>query len=114
MMEVQLYHISNDSLYEDFGIDLLENIMVSRQLRWIGKIALMEETRLPLLRCVLFVCCTYRNVKGVVTSRVHTIKYKILFVSSSVGEFRKWRLGEYRRDSISPKIDTTDFIRKTN
>ena len=47
MMEVQLYRISNDSLYEEFGIDPLENIMVSRQLRWVGKIALMEETRLP-------------------------------------------------------------------
>eukprot|EP00957_Ditylum_brightwellii_P173385 13201197-Ditylum_brightwellii.AAC.1 len=47
MMEVQLYRISDDSLYKDFGIDPLENIIVSRQLRWIGRIALMEETRLP-------------------------------------------------------------------
>eukprot|EP00957_Ditylum_brightwellii_P063602 4828050-Ditylum_brightwellii.AAC.1 len=47
MMEVQLYRISNDSLYEEFGIDPLENIMLSRQLRWIGRIAFMEETRLP-------------------------------------------------------------------
>ena len=40
-------HISNESLYEDFRIDPVDNIMVSRQLRWIGKIALMEENRLP-------------------------------------------------------------------
>eukprot|EP00957_Ditylum_brightwellii_P152705 11624005-Ditylum_brightwellii.AAC.1 len=27
MMEVQLYRISNASLYKEFGIDLLENIL---------------------------------------------------------------------------------------
>ena len=47
MMEVQLYRITNEEIYEQFGIDPLENIMVSRQLHWIGKIACMEEKRLP-------------------------------------------------------------------
>eukprot|EP00957_Ditylum_brightwellii_P113715 8670234-Ditylum_brightwellii.AAC.1 len=53
-MEVQLYCISNDSLYEEFGIDPLENIMVSCQLQWIGRITLMEETRLP---CKFLAAC---------------------------------------------------------
>ena len=44
MMEVQLYRISNEEIYKEFGIDPLENILVSRQLKWIGKIALMPET----------------------------------------------------------------------
>ena len=47
MMEVQLYRISNEEIYKEFGIDPLENILVSRQLKWIGKIALMPENRLP-------------------------------------------------------------------
>eukprot|EP00957_Ditylum_brightwellii_P130330 9941951-Ditylum_brightwellii.AAC.1 len=47
MMEVQLYRISKNDLYEEFGIDPLENIMVSCQLHWIGKIACMDEKRLP-------------------------------------------------------------------
>eukprot|EP00957_Ditylum_brightwellii_P006836 517742-Ditylum_brightwellii.AAC.1 len=47
MMEVQLYRISNEDLYEKSGIDPLENIMVSRQLCWIGKIVCMDEKWLP-------------------------------------------------------------------
>eukprot|EP00957_Ditylum_brightwellii_P026331 1991787-Ditylum_brightwellii.AAC.1 len=46
-MEVQLYRISNEEIYKEFRIDPLENILVSRQLKWIGKIALMPENRLP-------------------------------------------------------------------
>eukprot|EP00957_Ditylum_brightwellii_P019452 1467575-Ditylum_brightwellii.AAC.1 len=46
-MEVQLYHISNDDLYEEFGIDPLETIMISCQLHWIGKIACIDEKHLP-------------------------------------------------------------------
>eukprot|EP00957_Ditylum_brightwellii_P187412 14273058-Ditylum_brightwellii.AAC.1 len=47
MVEVQLYRTSNADLYEEFGINPLENIMVSWQLRWLGKITCMEETCLP-------------------------------------------------------------------
>eukprot|EP00957_Ditylum_brightwellii_P162792 12396825-Ditylum_brightwellii.AAC.1 len=47
MMEVQMYRLSNEFLYKEFCIDPTNNIMASRQLRWLGKIALMEETRLP-------------------------------------------------------------------
>mmetsp|Transcript_28684 Transcript_28684/g.41696 ORF Transcript_28684/g.41696 Transcript_28684/m.41696 type:complete len:107 (-) Transcript_28684:3048-3368(-) len=46
-MEVQMYGLSNEFLYKEFCIDPIKNIMASRQLRWLGKIALMEETRLP-------------------------------------------------------------------
>eukprot|EP00957_Ditylum_brightwellii_P050479 3828000-Ditylum_brightwellii.AAC.1 len=46
-MEVQMYQISNKSLYTEFYINLLKNIITSHQLQWQGKIALMEESRLP-------------------------------------------------------------------
>ena len=42
-----MYRMTNEFLYEEFRIDPLENILASRQLRWLGKIARMEETRLP-------------------------------------------------------------------
>eukprot|EP00957_Ditylum_brightwellii_P077332 5876697-Ditylum_brightwellii.AAC.1 len=47
MVEVQMYCMSNKFLYEEFCIDPMENIIASRQLRWLGKAARMEETRLP-------------------------------------------------------------------
>ena len=43
MVEVQNEHLSNTILYQKFSIDTIEDIMVSRQLRWIGKIARMPE-----------------------------------------------------------------------
>eukprot|EP00957_Ditylum_brightwellii_P038858 2937287-Ditylum_brightwellii.AAC.1 len=46
-MEVQMYGLSNEFLYEEFKIDPIDNIMASQQLCWLGKIAQMEETRLP-------------------------------------------------------------------
>eukprot|EP00957_Ditylum_brightwellii_P040658 3077146-Ditylum_brightwellii.AAC.1 len=47
MMEVQMYRMSNEFLYEELCIDPMENILASRQLHWLGKVALMTETRLP-------------------------------------------------------------------
>eukprot|EP00957_Ditylum_brightwellii_P146761 11172932-Ditylum_brightwellii.AAC.1 len=47
MMEVQMYCMSNEFICEEFHIDPMENILASRQLRWLGKVARMEETRLP-------------------------------------------------------------------
>eukprot|EP00957_Ditylum_brightwellii_P041893 3173027-Ditylum_brightwellii.AAC.1 len=47
MADVQNQRITNSSLYTSFNIDPIENIVASRQLRWIGKIALMSESRLP-------------------------------------------------------------------
>ena len=47
MMEVQMYCMTNEFLHEEFCIDPMENILASRQLRWLGKVARMEEKRLP-------------------------------------------------------------------
>ena len=47
MTEVQAQHISNSEVYKEFVIDPVEDIIVSRQARWIGKIAEMEESRMP-------------------------------------------------------------------
>eukprot|EP00957_Ditylum_brightwellii_P182954 13935540-Ditylum_brightwellii.AAC.1 len=46
-MEVQMYNLSNEFLYKELCIDPSENIMASRQLCWLGMLALTEETRLP-------------------------------------------------------------------
>ena len=43
MMEVQLYRISYNDLYDEFGIDWFENIMVSHPLHWIRKIVCMDK-----------------------------------------------------------------------
>eukprot|EP00957_Ditylum_brightwellii_P102129 7785538-Ditylum_brightwellii.AAC.1 len=42
-----MYRLSSEFLYEEFKIDPIDNIMASRQLRWLGKIAQMDETPLP-------------------------------------------------------------------
>ena len=47
MVEVQTQHITNEQVYSHFTIDSIKSIFVSRQLRWIGKIAMMEESCLP-------------------------------------------------------------------
>eukprot|EP00957_Ditylum_brightwellii_P149765 11405447-Ditylum_brightwellii.AAC.1 len=47
MMEVQAYRIPNKAIYTEFNIDPVEHILASRQLRWISKIAHMDESRLP-------------------------------------------------------------------
>eukprot|EP00957_Ditylum_brightwellii_P048131 3653270-Ditylum_brightwellii.AAC.1 len=47
MMEIQIYCMSNKFLYKEFCIDPMENILGSTQLGWLGKVARMEETRLP-------------------------------------------------------------------
>uniref|UniRef100_A0A7S2I8R2 Endonuclease-reverse transcriptase n=2 Tax=Helicotheca tamesis TaxID=374047 RepID=A0A7S2I8R2_9STRA len=47
MAEVQENRIRNVDLYPMFEIDPIDNIVASRQLRWLGKIAMMKETRLP-------------------------------------------------------------------
>eukprot|EP00957_Ditylum_brightwellii_P163034 12414826-Ditylum_brightwellii.AAC.1 len=45
--DVQNQGITNSSLYTSFNIDPIENNVASRQLRWIGKIALMPKSHLP-------------------------------------------------------------------
>eukprot|EP00957_Ditylum_brightwellii_P186026 14163289-Ditylum_brightwellii.AAC.1 len=45
-MEVQMYSLTNEFLYEDFCINPVANIMASRQLCWLGKIAHIKETQL--------------------------------------------------------------------
>eukprot|EP00957_Ditylum_brightwellii_P043782 3320746-Ditylum_brightwellii.AAC.1 len=47
MVEVQTQRITNEQVYSRFSIDSIKSIVVSRQLRWIGKIATMEESCLP-------------------------------------------------------------------
>ena len=47
MVEIQEQQIRNESLYERFQVDSIESIAASRQLCWIGKIALMKESCLP-------------------------------------------------------------------
>jgi len=47
MIEVRDQQITNQQIYTKFNIDPIENIMVSRQLRWLGKIANMPDTRIP-------------------------------------------------------------------
>ena len=38
-----MYHMSNKFLYKAFCIDPMENILASRQLRWLGKVACMDK-----------------------------------------------------------------------
>eukprot|EP00957_Ditylum_brightwellii_P005609 429279-Ditylum_brightwellii.AAC.1 len=47
MVEFQTQRITNEQVYSCFTIDSIKSIVVSRQLRWIGKIAMMEESCLP-------------------------------------------------------------------
>eukprot|EP00957_Ditylum_brightwellii_P099540 7582634-Ditylum_brightwellii.AAC.1 len=46
-MEVQAYRISNKAIYAEFNINPVEHILASRQLRWISKVADIDESRLP-------------------------------------------------------------------
>eukprot|EP00957_Ditylum_brightwellii_P186989 14240851-Ditylum_brightwellii.AAC.1 len=61
MMEVQAYRISKEAIYAEFYIDPVEHILASRQLRWIGKVAHMRESRLPRK----FLAAWYRNPRPV-------------------------------------------------
>eukprot|EP00957_Ditylum_brightwellii_P150857 11487037-Ditylum_brightwellii.AAC.1 len=47
MMEVQAYWISNEAIYAEFCIDPVKRILASRQLQWLGKIAIMDKSCLP-------------------------------------------------------------------
>eukprot|EP00957_Ditylum_brightwellii_P142945 10892095-Ditylum_brightwellii.AAC.1 len=46
-MEVQAYRISEEAICAEFKIDPVKLILASRHLRWIGKIAHMDESCLP-------------------------------------------------------------------
>eukprot|EP00957_Ditylum_brightwellii_P026976 2039405-Ditylum_brightwellii.AAC.1 len=46
MMEIKIYCISKDFLYKEFCTNPMENFLASRQLYWLGKVALMEETKI--------------------------------------------------------------------
>eukprot|EP00957_Ditylum_brightwellii_P178830 13621594-Ditylum_brightwellii.AAC.1 len=47
MVEVQNQRITNEQVYQLFLIDPIQEIAISRQLRWIRKIAMMNESQLP-------------------------------------------------------------------
>eukprot|EP00978_Attheya_sp_CCMP212_P033890 scaffold139107_cov45-Attheya_sp.AAC.2 len=46
--QVQEYRITNESILETINLPSMENLVTKRQLRWLGKIARMDEKRLPL------------------------------------------------------------------
>jgi hypothetical protein len=46
--QVQEHHITNESILERINLPNMENLVAKRQLRWLGKIARMDEKRLPL------------------------------------------------------------------
>eukprot|EP00957_Ditylum_brightwellii_P059429 4511924-Ditylum_brightwellii.AAC.1 len=47
MVEVQTQRITNEQVYFRFTTDSIKSIVISRQLQWIGKISMMEESCLP-------------------------------------------------------------------
>eukprot|EP00957_Ditylum_brightwellii_P142649 10868564-Ditylum_brightwellii.AAC.1 len=47
MMEVHACWVSNKTIYAEFCIDPIEEVLASRQLQWLGKIALMDKSHLP-------------------------------------------------------------------
>eukprot|EP00978_Attheya_sp_CCMP212_P036234 scaffold162830_cov52-Attheya_sp.AAC.4 len=46
--EVQEKHIRNSDILSMFNLPPMENLIAKRHLRWVGKMARMKETRLPL------------------------------------------------------------------
>jgi hypothetical protein len=46
--EVQEKHIRNSDILSMFNLPAMENLIAKRHLRWVGKMARMEETRLPI------------------------------------------------------------------
>eukprot|EP00978_Attheya_sp_CCMP212_P043669 scaffold289028_cov40-Attheya_sp.AAC.1 len=48
MTQVKEDRISNHQILKQIDIPSMENIIAKRQLKWLGKIARMEETRLPI------------------------------------------------------------------
>eukprot|EP00957_Ditylum_brightwellii_P197262 15028804-Ditylum_brightwellii.AAC.1 len=80
MMEVQEYQISNKAIYAEFNIDPVERILASRQLRWISKIAHMDESCLP----KKFLAVWYRNPRPV-GRRQMTIRHSYIHVLRMIG-----------------------------
>eukprot|EP00957_Ditylum_brightwellii_P136541 10412638-Ditylum_brightwellii.AAC.1 len=81
MFEVQEKRIYNKNLYSMFNIDLLESIVTSRHLRWIGKIALMKESWLPRK----FLTAWHPNVRPVgrpLTTICHTYLHALWLVGA--------------------------------
>eukprot|EP00957_Ditylum_brightwellii_P199038 15172128-Ditylum_brightwellii.AAC.1 len=79
-MEVQMYRLSNEFLYEEYKIDPIDNIIASRQLRWLGKIAQMDKTRLPRK----FIGAWHTNPRPVGRQQ-QTIRHTYLHALSMVG-----------------------------
>eukprot|EP00957_Ditylum_brightwellii_P201338 15325173-Ditylum_brightwellii.AAC.1 len=80
MMEVQAYRISNKAIYKEFNIDPVERILASRQLRWTGKIAHMDESHLPRK----FVAAWHRNPHPV-GRRQTTIRHSYIHALCIIG-----------------------------
>ena len=81
MADVQNQRITNSSLYTSFNIDPIENIVASRQLRWIGKISLMSESRLPRM----FINAWHENPRPV-GRPLTTIRHTYLHSLRLIGE----------------------------
>ena len=47
MIEVCNQQITNEQIYMKFNVDPIENVMVNKQLHWLGKVANMPENRIP-------------------------------------------------------------------
>eukprot|EP00957_Ditylum_brightwellii_P090312 6877990-Ditylum_brightwellii.AAC.1 len=80
MMEVQAYRISNKAIYVEFNIDPVECILPSRQLRWISKVAHMDESRLPRK----FLVAWHRNFRPV-GRRQMTIRHSYIHALCMIG-----------------------------
>eukprot|EP00957_Ditylum_brightwellii_P030519 2311404-Ditylum_brightwellii.AAC.1 len=79
-MEVQAYQISNKAIYAEFNINPVERILASRQLRWIGKTAHMDKSRLPRK----FLAAWHKNPRPV-GRRQMTIRHSYIHVLRMIG-----------------------------